>query len=396
MRSEIFDNYVTIARERGLISEAEETARVGSDDISTIELLYGVKPNGKDEKSIIEQAHPEPVIIAPSYDRLNGLVENEQERQNIIISIINKAPRAKLTQHRYAETKELVEELIRIGFVMDNKNETELMALADSCTENLLHKQAILPLLAAIAGGLTLIGTYNNFAYLSQGVGNDCDNAMEAISKFTQEVPEIANQLSELNEGIRYVKRLYDQAMRVASNFKAVKHDNPVQGAVEINNSTGGQTAFQLLEQYKRAATVLADRIMKIYVPIIQATEPAQDRSSSSIWTGLSSAWHALVGSAKNDVLKTLVGANLDIMGQGGLVGSLRKSVEQITAKERAMQAYVDQNKGSLVEYLSEAAKDGNETPTTPPSSTIPPGEKKKLIDELQQDTKTKPKGITL
>lgn len=393
MNSEIFDNYVAIAREQGLISEATDSVRVGSDDISTIELLYGIKPNGKDEKSMVEQAHPEPVIIAPSYDRLNGLVENVQERQNIIISIINKAPQSKLTQHRYAETKELVDELVRVGFMMDNKNEMELMALADSCTENLLKKQAILPLLAAIVGGLTLIGTYNNFTYLSQGVGNDCDNVVEAVSKLSQEVPEISNQLSELIEGVKYVKKLYDQAIQVASKFKTTKYNNPVQGAIEINNSSTGQTAFQLLEQYKRAAVVLADRIIKIYVPIIQNTEPAQDRSSSSVWTGLSSAWHTLVGSAKNDALKTLVGVNVDLIGQGGLVGSLHKSVEQINSKEKAMQAYVDQNKGSLVDYLSEAAKGESETSTKLPPVVLE--KKKKLIDELKEP-ETKPKGITL
>lgn len=395
MRSEIFDNYVDIARKQGLISEAADSPRVGSDDLSTIELLYGVKPNGKDEKSMVEQAHPEPVIIAPSYDRLNGLVENVQERQNIIISIINKAPQAKLTQHRYAETQELVDELIRVGFMMDNQDQHDLMKLADDCTESLLKKQAILPLLGAIAAGLTLIGTYNNFAYLSQGVGNDCDNAMDAVAKFSQEVPDISDQLSELNQGIKFVKGLYEKALKTAADIKSIKRDNPVQSAVEVHGSSTGQTAFALLEQYKRAATVLADRIMKVYVPIIQTTEPAQDRSSSSIWTGLSSAWHALVGSAKNDALKALVGTNIDMMGQGGLVGSLRKSVEQISAKEKAMQAYVEQNKGNLVDYLSEAAK-GESSAAPIPIPTPKPNEptpKKKLIDELGGG---QPKGITL
>lgn len=384
MRSEIFDNYVDIARKQGLISEAADSPRVGSDDLSTIELLYGVKPNGKDEKSIIEQAHPEPVIIAPAYDRLNGLVENEQERQNIIISIINKAPQAKLTQHRYAETQELMDELIRVGFLMDNKDQHDLMKLADDCTEHLLKKQALFPLLGGIAAGLALLGTYNNFTYLSQGVGNDCDNAMEAVAKFSQEVPEISDQLSELNQGIKFVKELYEKALKTAADIKSIKRENMVESAVEVHGSSIGKTAFTLLEQYKKAASILADRIMKVYVPIIQTTEPAQDRSSSSIWTGLSSAWHSLVGSKKNDALKALVGANIDIVGQGGLVGSLRKSVEQISAKEKAMHAYVEQNKGTLVDYLSEAVK-REESSVTPkpapkPNESVP---KKRLIDEL-------------
>lgn len=380
MRSEIFESYAAIAQEQGLISEAKDDPRVGSDDLNVIELLYGVKPNGKDEKSMVEQAHPTSVIIAPSYDLLNGLVENVQERQNIMIQIINKAPQAKLTQHRYAE-KDLMEELIRLGFSMDNQNQMDLMKLADSCTEG-LQKQAILPLLGAIAGGLALIGAYNNFAYLSQGVSNDCDNAVEAVEKFAQQVPDIAPQLSELVEGIRYVKSLYEKAMQFAANFKSVRHSNMVQGAIDVHNSAAGQQAYKILEQYKRAAMVLSERILKVYVPIIQTTEPAEERSSSSIWTGLTSAWHALVGSAKNDVLKMLVGADIEVMGQGGLVGSLRKSVEQLTAKENAMRAYVEQNKGTLVEHLTEAAKGAEESETPAPDVVKP----KKLIDELKEE----------
>lgn len=381
MRSEVFDNYATIALEQGLISNAEESARVGSDDISTIEALYGIKPNGKDEKNIMEQAHPESVIIAPSYDRLNGLVENEMERHNIIMHILNKPPQAKLTQHRYAE-QELMEELIRVGFLMDNQDQLELMSLADACTEQ-LHKTAILPLLGAVAGGLALLGAYNNFAYLSQGIQNDCDNAIEAVDKFSQQVPEISAQLSELSGGIRYIKALHIKALKYAENFKALKQDDTIKGAIDINNSTTGQQAFKLMEQYKRAANMLADRIMKVYVPIIQSTQPAEERSSSSLWTGLTSAWSALFGSAKNDVLKMLVGADIDIMGQGGLVGSLRKSVEQINAKENAMKAYVEQNKTSLVEYLSEATKEEEPTSEMPP--TKPEG-KKTLVDELKEE----------
>lgn len=382
MRSEVFDNYATIAVKQGLISEAEESARVGSDDISTIEALYGVKPNGKDEKNIIEQAHPEPVVLAPSYDRLNGLVENEMERHNIIMSILNKPPQAKLTQHRYAE-KELMEELIRVGFLMDNQNQPELMSLADACTER-LHKKAILPLLGAIAGGLALLGAYRNFAYLSQGIQNDCDNAIEAVENFAQQVPEISTQLYELIEGIRYVKGLHINALKYAENFKNVKHDDAIKGAININNSAAGQQAFKLMEQYKKAASMLANRIIKVYVPIIQSTQPAEERSSSSLWTGLTSAWSALFGSAKNDALKMLVGADIELIGQGGLVGSLRKSVEQITAKENAMRAYVEQNKSSLVEYLSEAGKE--ETPEAVATTTIEPKtDQKKLVDELKE-----------
>lgn len=379
MRSEIFNKYAAIALEQGLLSEAvEEKSRIGSDDISTIELLYGIKPNGKEEKNIIEQAHPESVVIAPAYDRLNGIVENEIERHNMIMQIMNKPHQAKLTQHKYAE-QQLMNELVRIGFLMDNQDQHELTSLADSCTEG-LQKKAILPLIGAIAGGLALLGAYSNFAYLSQGIQNDCDNAIDAISKFSQQVPEISSQLSELMDGIRYIKSLHVKALKQAESISKNKQVDAIRGAIDLNNSSEGQNAFEIMERYKRAASILADRIMRVYLPIIQSTEPSEERNSSSIWTGLTNTWSAIFGSAKNDVIKMLVGANVDVIGQGGLVGSLRKSVEQITAKENAMKAYVEQNKNSLVEYIDENSKDqeGNSSTT----EKVPT--EKKLIDELK------------
>src|SRR6185436_13688028 len=104
-RSEIFYNFVKIAQDKGMISEdAPEKAkkklskdhRADSLDISAIEALYGVKPNTpKDmeyKRNIIEDAHPNSVVVSPAYDKLNGLVENDQERQNIILNILSKNP----------------------------------------------------------------------------------------------------------------------------------------------------------------------------------------------------------------------------------------------------------------------------------------------------------------
>ena len=103
--SEIFNSFIKIAQEKGMISEdapekakkiLEKTHRADSLDISAIEALYGVKPNmPKDmeyKRNIIEDAHPNAAIVSPSYDKLNGLVENNNERQDILLNIVNRTP----------------------------------------------------------------------------------------------------------------------------------------------------------------------------------------------------------------------------------------------------------------------------------------------------------------
>lgn len=153
MTSDIFEQYAKLAEEQGLIKlgkdskELEEyknsdVARVGSDDQSTIELLYGVKPNGDEyEENIAEIAHPNAVVIVPSYDKLNALVENVNERHNISRNIVEKQPDGNLGNPKYAR-KELIMELVRVANEMDARSKEELFKLADECLIG-LNKEAL-------------------------------------------------------------------------------------------------------------------------------------------------------------------------------------------------------------------------------------------------------------
>jgi hypothetical protein len=166
--SDIFNNYAKIMEEQGLLKNAQRSSeaktRPQGIDPEAIQMLYHVKPNGKDEKPIVEQAHPEPAYVAPAYDRMNGLVENVQERQNMMIEIMEDPQHGKLTQHRYVKANnELLQELIRVATYMDNKNQEDLMKLADSCASELtkeyeLKKKAFLGP-AAVAVGRLLLGS---------------------------------------------------------------------------------------------------------------------------------------------------------------------------------------------------------------------------------------------
>src|SRR5271166_4104687 len=144
-RSEIFESFVKIAQQKGLISDAEHAEhtekdfsetnpRMDSLSIEQISKLYNTKPaQPKDmeyQRNIIEDAHPEMVVISPSYDKLNGLVENENEGQNIRIHISLKEPDGHLTQRKYAE-KELIMALVRTANDLDNRNQDQLCKLAD-------------------------------------------------------------------------------------------------------------------------------------------------------------------------------------------------------------------------------------------------------------------------
>jgi hypothetical protein len=155
--TEVFENFLKLAQKEGLVATAakkepnpddskkllEKNPRWSWQDADTISALYGVKPDlpesMKYERNIIEDAHPNACVLAPAYDRLNALVENNNERQNIMLHIVHKTPDGNYTHHRYAQS-ELMQSLVRTANHLENQSMAELRVLADVCIEQLYAK----------------------------------------------------------------------------------------------------------------------------------------------------------------------------------------------------------------------------------------------------------------
>ena len=158
--SDIFNEFAKIAIEKGLITEATEVSdetnpRFDSLSNDDIKALYGVKPDGESEKHILDQAHPESVYVAPAYDKMNGLVENLFERQDIMAWIATKPNDGKHTQERYVKaSQDLTMALLNTAFMLDRTGNEALMKLADSCASRLVEteitKEAAIPLIIPI------------------------------------------------------------------------------------------------------------------------------------------------------------------------------------------------------------------------------------------------------
>lgn len=247
--SEIFNSFVKIAEEKGLISndsseakkQLEKTHRADSMDITAIEALYGVKPDapkGMDYKlNIMEVAHPNSVVVSPSYDRLNGLVENNNERQNIILNIVNKQVNGYQTQHKYAE-KELILSLVRIGNDLDNNGKAELAALADYCLTEvtdsvIMKKTAQDPITLTIAGiAATLGGIWlkNHMRFISDGLDKD-------HTKLINEIDDILTSNKDWGVGTQYKQNftsmMIDFKNKIESFYNLFKKIEPIIDQVE-------------------------------------------------------------------------------------------------------------------------------------------------------------------
>jgi hypothetical protein len=246
--SEIFKAYTQLAIEKGLVKNAEEDkdakkrAPTGS-TLSSVEVLYGVKPNEKeDETHIMEQAHPGTVVIAPSYDAINGLVENNIQRQNIIINQLMKPNRGIADLPKLAK-QDLIFELVRISNDLDNANEVELCKLADACIEQLAVKNAGAGTLAGGAAAALAVGTggfgpvaiavtvaavgtaiwlYNHFSGSSKGLSMDIKSVEDAIANLQETSWYETNLRGEFKKVLSSIYTQVEDYKHVAGAFTAI------------------------------------------------------------------------------------------------------------------------------------------------------------------------------
>jgi hypothetical protein len=255
MRKEtgIFESFVKIAQEKGLVSNADHAEHTEKDldnprwdslSIEQIGKLYNTKTKKPEdmeyEKNIMEDAHPEPVVMFRSHDKLNSLIENENEGQTIRLNIVNKIPNGQLTQHKYAE-KQLVLSLVRLANDLDNRNQDELRVLADTClvqtTQPTLKKTALIPFAVyPIAAAIGAVYAKNHLALHSDGFTADYEKAVNEIDdllnsnsnwgvgysytpQFMQTVNQLKTNLAELNTEVQ-------KALPVLNNLETPRNAN--------------------------------------------------------------------------------------------------------------------------------------------------------------------------
>lgn len=292
VRSDIFNEFVKIAQDKGLVSEdapekakkkLEKDPRVDSLSISDIESLYSTKhdrPKGMEyKKNIIESAHPKSVVMAPSYDKINGLVENDQERQNIILNIVNKEPNGQLTHAKYAE-KELILSLVRIGNLLDLQDKNELRKLSDVCLQDVANKSlkktaALPPLVWGIAAGVSALlgGLYaqQHMAFVNDGFEknhqkliDELDDLLESNSdwgvgyqysaKFKSMILDFKNKLLDFY-------KVYQKVLPLINNLEKPR---TAQELMELANKSETKTVIESYRKFRDAANNMLPYIMTI------------------------------------------------------------------------------------------------------------------------------------
>jgi cell division septation protein DedD len=359
--SEIFDNYAKIAIQNGLIKVSAEdkpkekpkkinetNPRFDSLSIEDIANLYGKKPDMpedmKYERNIIEDAHPERVVMFRSHDKVNSLVENDQERQNIIINMIRKMPNGNLANKKYAES-ELALSLVRLAIDMDNKNKDEFRVLADTCMKQLQKEAqgatsdwseglwdtvkdkasdavdvgggALSGLgVGAVAGGL--IGAIGGPAGIWAGMqigsmaGPLVAGVLSAIFKTSPQAKSVALNaqlaLDQLKDLIKddptnaFLKELQTALLHIiptASNYSKVVDKMHMPGANESDRQAAATTGTVYLDELTKLSSMI-----KIFTDNARRGEYAP--KESDWWSKIKSPFVSIFGDDVNDEVKAL------------------------------------------------------------------------------------------
>lgn len=113
--------------------------RMDSKSIKDIEKLYNVRHECYEYKNnIMEDAHPNMLVLLPAYDKMNGLVESDLERQRINLNILRKPVSGLEYRQKYAE---LIKALVKTANDMDFQSHESLSTLADDTIKR-LQKEA--------------------------------------------------------------------------------------------------------------------------------------------------------------------------------------------------------------------------------------------------------------
>lgn len=375
-RSEIFESFVKIAQEKGLISEgehAEHTEKSFSEtnprhdslSIEQIGKLYGVKPDKpKDmeyKKNIMEDAHPDRVVLSPSHDKLNGLVENEIDGQNIRIHIVLKEPDGHLTQRKYAR-KQLLLSLVRIGNELDNRGNDELRKLADACLqqtaaadEKQMIKVAWVWIAVGIAAAVGLLWLQQHKDFHSDGFNQDYQKTISEIDDLLTSNSNWGVGYSYTPEFIQTVTKLKDDLGKISA---AVQKAMPLVQSVEKPRTTTEITK-ELARIAQDPKTQEADKaiqefsaVMKEYAPEIQKVvldfnnQQYKDRAIAQKgaltkavdWTEILHGGKGLIADDFDDVRHALTTLWKDIVGLYNALGGAKNLQQTLQAQLQNVQ----------------------------------------------------------
>jgi len=411
-RSDVFESFVKIALEKGLISEGEhaeqtekslENPRWDSRSPEQIAELYYNKPPAPSEmeykRNIIEVAHPESLVISPSYDKLHGLVENENERQDITLNIIMKDPYGgHVNQKKYAQ-KELMMSLVRIANDLDNRDQEELRVLADTCLfqaseQPQLEKRAwVWFVVIGVAAILGAVYAKNHLPFHSDGWDKDYQKLLGEIDdlltsntnwgvgyeyrpEFIQMVNDLKEKMGQMDSAVKKIMPLLD------------KLEKPRTGPelVEMAKQPETQELIKGYKEFQAQLKVLLPYIAKIEQDFSNESFKQRQIKDKGIFTSMVDSVGFLHGGAGlvaddfDDVVHALQAVMKDIKG----LADTMRTADSLEQQAKQQLASAQTQMGEIAPDKQAPTASGTTPPGTPPPQGAPEEKGKAPWDNIK------------
>jgi len=376
MRNDVLDNLIKLAQEKK--------------SPTTTDLLY--KQKIKKFKNIIEEAHPEKAIVQDSYDSIQGLVENENERQNIIINILQqKHENAQLINKKYSETQLLLS-LLKVA---NKSNNDQLKTLAYAC-KNQIEKKAYY-WYAAVGILTALLYAAEHLPKVSQGLELDYGSAREALQDILDSDDsnpvlfgqDWSNELIKLtNELLSSIGKLYSKSRELVQFTSKLQKPSNSNDLVAMAQNTALVTDMKkAFEEFKQ----LRDE----EIPSIQsAISKFTDNSFKALNTknkgylsyvtdalpgGFMSGGFGFFADKLDKAAKALKAFSKSLDGVSSVIDGTIQEAQTTNSKLQAAQSQSSSTSTSKPE--SKPAQTGDEKPVKNPSKSKPKQEPISLKD---------------
>lgn len=291
--SEMLNLFAQQAEADGLISLADV-----KEETPKFEELYP-KPK-KEFDDLLQQAHPNTIVIAPAYDKVNGIMTNLEQQHRIMVDLAQKPNHGRLTEFLYFKAyQDLNNTLVKTAFMLDRQDQMDLMVLADKSLEQ-LEKIAFawIPVLigvgALLAGTGIVHGIYTSNNPSSQGLKNDLARSIVELNEAIGDYPALGKSLGPLMEKLKdlqsktdsFIKR-NDQIAAAILQVKGATSDEEKKKIIVNNtvNLIGGgkfETIIKEFNAYKDAC----QSVFQMIPTAIEELNSAEQKheSSDSSW----------------------------------------------------------------------------------------------------------------
>lgn len=355
--SDIFEEYAKIALEKGLISNAAEEddddkpssketkpSKEDKKELSTAEIFYGIKTTPT--KELLEQAHPKTIVMGPSYDKFNGVVENLQQRQDMMAHIALKNPQILQSNTRYIKAhQDLINETIKIAHFLDSKNQESLMKLADSCTDSLVKeagtpggwKTKLLSVLGLSAAALIGSAIAAQYFPASQNLKSDLAALTEKLSQVIGDYPQTGPILAP------YIKNI--EAMSQHVSFLDAELAKVTTRSIEVESITNKKQ--QAIARHDLAKLIFNSKLDKEIISKVEEAKVLLD-NFLSVSPQIASKLDKMLQSERSSSGKWMQW--LSTVGRGVLLSDTEDAIKLMTAMMEKVKSYKDE--------LDQAVKD--------------------------------------